>query len=249
MARLFIYIPEFDSDTTLFFFSTGDSWKLRDFSTGRENVISSNQESKYTVHEILSKALYKEDARRIPLKNLEFWKGEIDRVNKYLIKKGIIKKGKNYHLPKDMTNSPKDMTVNIDLQILKDQIMKNPRADKLRIDSLKLIDEILKMDKIGEIDCELAVGKARKIIEIIITDLSNRFGGKKENLHETINFLYRKQVIPKKINSLLNTIRIYGNLGLHYKPHKVSDISLQDVKLIGMMSANIVEWYVTSDMP
>jgi hypothetical protein len=57
MARLFIYIPEFDSDTTLFFFSTGDSWKLRDFSTGRENVITSNQESKYTVHEILSKAL------------------------------------------------------------------------------------------------------------------------------------------------------------------------------------------------
>jgi hypothetical protein len=83
MARLFIYLPEFDSDTTLFFFSTGDSWKLRDFSTGRENVISSNQKSKYTVQEILSKALYKEDAPRIPVKNVEFWKGEIERINKH----------------------------------------------------------------------------------------------------------------------------------------------------------------------
>ena len=248
MANLIIYIPEFDSDTALFFFYRGGSWKLRDFSTGREKVVSSNQVSKYTVDEIRSMALHEEKVRPISVKNVDEWKSEIECVNKYLTEKGIIKKGENYHLPKDMTNSPKDMTVNIDLQILKDQIMKNPRADKLRIDSLKLIDEILKMDKIGEIDCELAVGKARKIIEIIITDLSNRFGGKKENLHETINFLYRKQVIPKKINSLLNTIRIYGNLGLHYKPHKVSNISLQDVKLIGMMSASIVEWYVTSDM-
>lgn len=218
MARLFIYIPEFDSDTTMFFFSTGDSWKLRDFSTGRENVISSSQESKYTIPEILSKALYKENAPRISVKNAEFWKGEIERINKHLTKTGIIKKGKKFHDPKDMTNSSEDMTVNIDLQILKDQIMKNPRADKLRNDSLKLIDEIIKMDKIGEIDCELAVGKARKIIEIITTDLSNRFGGKKKDLNETIKFLYRKQVIPTKINSLLATIRIYGNLGLRYNP-------------------------------
>jgi hypothetical protein len=249
MARLLIYIPEFHSDTALFFFSKGDSWKLRDYSTGRENVVSSNQVSKYTVDEIRSMALHEEEVRRISIKNVEKWKSEIERVNKYLTEKRIIKKGKSNSLPDDVTIPRDDMKVNIDFQILKDQIINNPRADKLKIDSLKLIDEIIKMDKIGEIDRELAVGKARKIIETIITDLANRFGGKKENLHETIKFLYRKQVIPKKINSLLNTIRIYGNLGLHYKPHEISNISLQDVKLIGMMSASIVEWYVTSEKP
>ena len=69
-----------------------------------------------------------------------------------------------------MTNPQDDMIVNIDFQVLKDQIMNNPRADKLKVDSLQLIDEIIKMDKIGEIDRELAVGKARKIIETIITN-------------------------------------------------------------------------------
>jgi hypothetical protein len=193
-------------------------------------------------------ALHEEEVRAISVKNVEEWKSEIERVNKYLAEKGIIKKGKIYSPPDDVTNPQDDMIVNIDFQVLKDQIMNNPRADKLKIDSLKLIDEIIKMDKIGEIDRELAVGKARKIIEIIITDLANRFGGKKDDLYETIKFLYHKQVIPKKINSLLNTIRIYGNLGLHYKPHEISKISLQDVKLIGMMTASIVEWYV-NDAP
>jgi hypothetical protein len=194
-------------------------------------------------------ALHEEEVRRISVKNVDEWKSEIECVNKNLTEKGIIKKGKSNSQHDDATNHRDDMTVNIDFQILKDQIINNPRADKVKIDSLKLIDEIIKMDKIGEIDRELAVGKARKIIETIITDLANRFGGKKDDLHETIKFLYLKQVIPKKINSLLNTIRIYGNLGLHYKPHEISKISLQDVKLIGMMTASIVEWYVTSDIP
>ena len=45
MARLLVWIPEINSSTLLFFFSSGDSWKLRDFSSGREQVIMSNQDS------------------------------------------------------------------------------------------------------------------------------------------------------------------------------------------------------------
>ena len=104
MARLIIYIPEFDSDTALFFFYRGDSWKLRDFSTGRESVVSSNQKSKYTVDKIRSMALHEEEVRAISVKNVEEWKSEIERVNKYLTEKGIIKKGKIYSPPDDVTN-------------------------------------------------------------------------------------------------------------------------------------------------
>ena len=97
MANLIIYIPEFDSDTALFFFYRGGSWKLRDFSTGREKVVSGNQVSKYTVDEIRSMALHEEKVRPISVKNVDEWKSEIERVNKLLIKRGIITKfpGKN----------------------------------------------------------------------------------------------------------------------------------------------------------
>lgn len=240
MGRLFVYIPEIDDSTALFFFSSGDSWKLRDFSSGRDNVIMGSLDGQYSADQILSKVTYQESAPRKPVDDFHFWKAEIDRVNNILIQKGILKSVAT-------SRFSTDLPFKADLDSLKDQIRQNSKADNIKLDSLNLLDEIAKIDKLGEIDCAAAVGKARKIIEIIISELSTKIGGNKETLFNTISHLHQNKIIPSKIFTLLTAIRKYGNIGLHYNPSEDNKLTLQDVKLIGMMTANIVEWYVTVD--
>ena len=42
------------------------------------------------------------------------------------------------------------------------------------------------------------------------------------------------------------TVRHIGNLSVHYSPNKIEDVTIYDVKLIGMITAFIVEWYIAS---
>ena len=132
---------------------------------------------------------------------------------------------------------------------MKDKVDQNPNTKKMKIDLHALIDEIAKINELGDIDSDMAVVKARKIIETIITDLTERAGVKKPNLKETIDFLYYKRtLIPPEIFSLLSTIRVFGNLGGHFELGNSRKISRKNVKLIGDMTANIVEWYITSEI-
>jgi len=59
MGKLLVYLSEINDKTALHFYSAGKSWKLRDYSTGEENEILSNQVSNKTVEEILSEAKFK----------------------------------------------------------------------------------------------------------------------------------------------------------------------------------------------
>ena len=85
MGKLLVYLPEINDRTALHFYSKGKSWKLRDYSTGTENVIFSNQDSNKSAEDILSEAKYKIKADgKHPVTNIEFWKGKIEEVNEQL---------------------------------------------------------------------------------------------------------------------------------------------------------------------
>ena len=58
-----------------------------------------------------------------------------------------------------------------------------------------------------------------------------------------IDELNNNGLLPRKINTYFNTVRIVGNLSVHYKPDKIEEITLSDVKVINMITAIIVEWY------
>lgn len=150
----------------------------------------------------------------------------------------------------DLEGIPQDVETEVfrvNLIVLKHQIAKKSKSDILTRSSFDLIDEIIKIDRVGEIDPEAAIAKARKVIEIIITDFHvKHVRGKGKNLHEMIETLYSKGIIPQKVYVYLDTVRKVGNLSVHYQPNRIEDVTLYDVKLIGMITARIVEWYITS---
>jgi hypothetical protein len=126
-------------------------------------------------------------------------------------------------------------------------LAKKSRSDMLTRSSFDLIDEMIKIDRVGEIDPEAAIAKARKVIEIIISDIYGKHPGDKgKTLYDMIETLHKKGIIPEKVHVYLDTVRKIGNLSVHYQPNRIEDVNLHDVKLIGMITARIVEWYITS---
>ncbi len=63
-----------------------------------------------------------------------------------------------------------------------------------------------------------------------------------------IEDLYSISIIPKNIYAYFHMIRILGNLSVHYDPVNINAVNLQDIKIISIVMANIVNWYISSDV-
>jgi hypothetical protein len=170
MGKLLIYLPEINDKTALHFYSTGESWKLRDYSTGEENVILSNQDSNKSVEEILLEAKFKKKADgKHPVTDVEFWKGKIEKVNKHLKIEKLMELEREYH-------DPIDLVINNDLEALKDSLEKFHQPEKIKANSLELIEDVFNIEKIGKYDRKNAIALARRVIENLLTDLCDRNG-------------------------------------------------------------------------
>ena len=135
----------------------------------------------------------------------------------------------------------------IDLESLKSQISNVAASPHLQEASYDLIDAIIRIDQVGNIDPEAAIGKARKVTEIMIHDLHLRHINRRgKNLVSMITVLHEEKILPDKIFTYLETVRKLGNLSVHYSPNKAADITGYDVKVIGIITARIVQWYITS---
>jgi hypothetical protein len=135
----------------------------------------------------------------------------------------------------------------IDLESLKSQVYSVAVSPSLQEASSDLIDAIMRIDQVGNIDPEAAIGKARKVTEMMIHDLYMRHIHRRgKNLVSMITVLHEKDILPDKIFTYLETVRKLGNLSVHYSPNKAADITRYDVKVIGIITASIVQWYITS---
>ncbi len=141
-----------------------------------------------------------------------------------------------------------EQVFSIDIRSLREKIETGSGEKKLKIASADLIDEVIKIEQIGQIDPEAAIAKARKVIEIIISDLYHRYiANKGKHLHDMIKTLYSQKLLPKKIWQYFETIRNVGNLSVHYQLNHTDKCTATDLKLIGIITSLIVDWYITSN--
>lgn len=118
--------------------------------------------------------------------------------------------------------------------------------ENVRKDALELIREVRKIERLGEIDPGAALGKARSVLEVIVTPIFQKHTGDSgKPLFDMIDRLSKDGVLPKKIASYFNYIRILGNQALHFQEGNQSPLTALDVRIIAMMTANIVDWFVS----
>jgi len=238
MGKLLIYLPEINNKTALHFYSTGASWKLRDYSSGEENVILSNRDSNKSVEDILSEAKFKmkADGNR-PVTDIEFWKGKIKKVNIHLKNEKLMEFERE-------CSDPIDLAINNDLEALKDSLEKFDQSEKLNDISLKLIEDVFKIEKIGNYDFKNGIALARRIIEYLLTDLCDRNGlNNAGSVYENIDLLCRHEILPDKIKNYFHFIRKFGNIGVHNKSNYESDFNITDVIIVRMTTAYLLKWY------
>lgn len=240
MARLLVYLPVINDRTALHFSSKGDSWKLRDYSTDTENVILSNQDSDKSVEDILSEAKYKIKADGTQsVTNVAFWKGKIREFNEQLENMKLMEFERDYH-------DPIDLAINNDLESIKENIDKSHQhPEKIKTDSLKLIEDILKIEKIGKHDRKNAVVLARRVIENIIANLCDMHRLRStDSIFENIDLLSRQKIISEKIKHYFHFIRLIGNIGGHDKLNDKSDIDINDVIVVRVVTTYLLKWYL-----
>lgn len=122
--------------------------------------------------------------------------------------------------------------------------------DSLKGSALHLIADLSRIDRIGKIDPEAALGKARAVTECVVAPLYTRHIDEKvKPLFDMIEELYKRGHLPSKIWSLLHTVRVVGNLSVHYQIDPSDKITPADVSLIGMITAQIIEWYISFRKP
>jgi hypothetical protein len=88
--RQFVYVPEIDTTTFLFFFTRGGtdrSYSLRNFSDPTRPSTIYAQSLPYTADQILSMARWKFPAPTHPTGDVAFWEREVDALNKRYLSK------------------------------------------------------------------------------------------------------------------------------------------------------------------
>jgi F-box protein 18 (helicase) len=80
--RQFIYMPEINRRTFLFFYRKGDSYSLREYPKHGGVILSYGKSYPYTADKILDLAKFNEDAPTHPVTDENFWREKIDEINK-----------------------------------------------------------------------------------------------------------------------------------------------------------------------
>jgi hypothetical protein len=105
--------------------------------------------------------------------------------------------------------------------------------------------ELRKAVQISRADPPFALAKARQIVEGIVQALYlDRHPGRPKPLFDMIEELAGDPVIPRKIKSYLQTLRVLGNLSVHVQPGEQTPASGADVELGLLMALQLVEWYL-----
>jgi|GEM_PF-2392679 len=114
----------------------------------------------------------------------------------------------------------------------------------------RLCDEVRKTLKIAEIDLPFSLGKARVVLETVMTDIYRHElpDAKPKPLFNMIEALVgQKNLFSEKRANDLNYIRINGNMILH--PDEQPDLSMADVEPVMLMVLSLVDWYLTQYVP
>jgi hypothetical protein len=80
--RQYVYIPEINPRTFLFFYRKGDSYSLREYPEKGDVKLSYGESYQYTADQILDLAKFNEDAPTHPVTDKNFWRKKIDKINK-----------------------------------------------------------------------------------------------------------------------------------------------------------------------
>jgi hypothetical protein len=99
------------------------------------------------------------------------------------------------------------------------------------------------------IDPEMALAKARKVLESIIEDLYSRclqqpVGNR--DFRNQVNALQQKKHLPPSLGAKANYVRDYGNFGAHPTEEEFSD---RDALKILDSLLDIIEWYLKGAEP
>ena len=135
----------------------------------------------------------------------------------------------------------------INLAALRRRLLSTGANPELRVVGPNLLDLLSTIDQLGTIEPEAGIARARKVTEEVITPLHTKhLGPSNKPLFEQIEALHTNKHIPKNVYSYLNTVRTVGNLSVHYQPKDLVRMTASDLKLIGFITAVIIEWYITS---
>ena len=80
--RQFIFMPEINRRTFLFFYRKGDSYSLREYPKHGGVILSYGKSYRYNAQELLALAKFNEDAPTHPVTDENFWREKIDEINK-----------------------------------------------------------------------------------------------------------------------------------------------------------------------
>ncbi len=115
-------------------------------------------------------------------------------------------------------------------------------VDRVLLDHQELREEFELMFKRSLDDRPMALGRARRLLEVLVVDeyirahnLKPPYGKQLKPLFEMIKDLSDKGTLTKIQQNLCHAVRIEGNAAVHYKPDGVDDRIRHDVEVDRMM--------------
>lgn len=123
------------------------------------------------------------------------------------------------------------------------------RLDRLSDEFYELRDGVHRAVRIANDDPEMALTRARKVLEYVVRDIYQRRCAEEPGTRPLENLLQRLVKdghIPKKLGAHANHIRELGNVGTHAHGEKVT---LADVRRSLEDLTMILEWYFEAERP
>jgi hypothetical protein len=121
--------------------------------------------------------------------------------------------------------------------------------DQLSDEFVELQDGVRKAIRIADHDPEMALTRARKVLEYIVRDVYGRRCNEKPGTQPLENLLQRLSKdghLPRRVSAYANAIRDLGNVGTHTFGEGVS---MDDVRQSLGQLMPVLEWYVKVERP
>jgi hypothetical protein len=245
MGRLLIYNPKINKNTVLHFnFTKRGSWKLRDYSSGKEKEILSSQRSNLSVEDIMSTVKWQEKADSDhSVKEHSFWKDKTDKYNKKLnelIGNGLLNEEVETH-------DPIDLAINNNLKKLIKKAKRIPTTNQLKLNLLDIINDIFEIEKISKANHSAALDPANTILKKVAADMCERNGiSRSKDFFVNLKELERNNILSEKILLYYHFIRKLRNNVVHPELDNQPDINVDDIRMIRFMLSNIINWHIMS---
>jgi formylglycine-generating enzyme required for sulfatase activity len=123
------------------------------------------------------------------------------------------------------------------------------RLDQLTEEFRELRDGVQKAILVAKVDSEMALTRARKVLEYVVRDVYQRRIQEPPGTRPLENLLQRlvkDGFMPDRVDAYANTIRKLGNVGTHKFGEKVT---VADVQQSLSQLTQILEWYFEQERP